>query len=421
MVTKKNDQGGYRRRGFLKTVGLGVTTTAAGCIGGGGGGGSETQEIPIGINADLSGPTSFISELGKGIEYYLQYVNENKNGLDGEGQYVFDPVVRDGEESAEAERNAFEFYRDRHGSVVIHLWATPANVALAPAVGEAMIPHMGASKSEAWATKNEYMHLFGTSYEDYFRIYMDWAKENKGDKIAILYSVFLAPAVERVLEERGYQDEIDVDIVASIQHDFAPDDLTPKLEIINERDFDFIIHGNVVEGAVPGIAAINELGIPHEKYGTYNWSTISGLFGVADDTDGIYGINENPTDFPAGVPADDEIEWYRENVNDIPEEEQQAFLYNGWAKGKFIEALANVAKDEMDPQGELPTDDTAEMRAQFQEAWNTISDLDTGTGLPTIDYTNNPLKGFRGATIWQASGESWNEVEFRTPTHPFEG
>lgn len=419
MGSSNTDNRRIPRRAFLKTAGVGATASIAGCLGGGGGG--ETKEIPVGINADLTGPTSFISELGMGIQYYLEYVNENKNGLDGNGEYVFNPVVRDGEESAEAERNAFEFYRDRLGAVVIHLWATPANVALAPAVGEAKIPEFAASKAEAWATENEYMHLFGTSYEDYFRIMMDWAKENKGDKIAVLYSVFLAPAVERVFEERKYQDKIDVEIVTLQQHGFAPSDLTSQMESIAGEDFDFLIHGNVVEGAVPGIAAINDVGIPHEKYGTWNWSTIEGLFEVADDTDGIYGINENPTSFPAGVPADDEIEWYSDNIQEIPDNERQAFLYNGWAKGKFIEHIATIAKDDLEPQGELPTDDTEQMRALFQEAWGQVSGLDTGTGTPTIDYVDAPLKGFRGAKIWQASGGSWNELELRTPEHPFTG
>lgn len=411
-------QRNYRRRRFLKAVGAGTMATAAGCLGGG----SEAETIPIGINADLSGPTSFISEGGTGIEYYLDgYVNENKNGLDGNGEYVFDTVVRDGEESAEAERNALNFYRDRHNAVLVQLWATPANVALSDQIEAAGLPHFGQSKSEAWGTQNEFMHLFGPSYEDYFRIMMDWAKENKGDNIAILYSVFLAPTVERLLEERRYQDMIDVNIVSSIQHDFAPDDLTPQVESINENDFDFLIHGNVVEGAVPAISAINDVGIAHDKYCTYNWSTIDGLFDVTDDTDGIYGIIENPTGYPSDVPATEEIDWYRENVEEISEDERQAYLYNGWAKGKFIEHIARIAKDELEPQGDLPTDDTQEMRSLFLEAWQQVSGLDTGCGIPEIDYTEAPLKGFRGAGVYQASGGEWNELEVRTPEHPFEG
>lgn len=418
MSGDNNYQRSVRRRSFLKTAGVGLTAATAGCVGGGGGG--DTVEIPIGINADLSGPTSFISELGTGIEYYLKYVNEIKNGLDGEGQFMFDPVVRDGEESAEAERNAFEFYRDRLGAVIVHLWATPANVALAPAVEEAGIPQFGASKSEAWATLNKYMHLFGTSYEDYFRIYLDWAKENRGDRIAVLHSVFLAPTIERLFEERKYQDKIDVDIATIIQHDFVPDDLTPVMENIKSEEPDFIVHGNVVEEAVPAIQAVNELDIPHENYGTYNWSTIEGLFGVVEGTDGIIGMNENPTAFPADVPVDDEIQEYMDEVESISEPEQQAFLYNGWAKGKFIEEVVRVARDDFEPMGELP-DDTQELRSVILEAWQTIEGLETGTGLPTIDYANDPLKGFKGTNLYQASGGSWEELEFRTPAHPFTG
>ncbi len=423
------DTNGARRRSFIKAVGAGTAVTLAGCLGGGdggggdggggGGGGNGEMQIPVGITADLTGPTSFISEAATGISYYLEYINERRNGLEGEGQYYFQPVVRDGAEDVQAERQAFEFYRDQLNAVFVHIWGTPGNVALAPDVEEAGIPELGQSKSEAWATENEYMHLFGTSYEDFVRIYMDWAVENKGEDIAILYSAFGAPVVERVVEERGYQDEAGANIVTTIQHGFAPSDLTAQMENLQAQEPDFIIHINVLEGAAPAISALNDLGMDPTSYGTFNWSSIPSLFDVVDNTEGIYGITPNPTTYPPDVPARDEIQWYLNNIGGVSSAEQQSFLYNGWAKGKLIEELTLIAKNELEPQGELPSD-TQELRGAIQEAWGQIENLDTESGVPTIDYVNNPLKGFRGGTIYQAEGGSWASRYTGTPQSPFE-
>lgn len=409
-----------RRRTVLKSIGAAGIASTAGCLGGSGGGG-RSVEVPIGITADLTGPTSFISEAATGMKYYLQYVNENKNGLEGEGNITFDPVVRDGAEDVQSERQAFEFYRDQHNSALVHIWGTPANVALASDVAEAGIPQMGQSKSEAWASENEFMHLFGTSYEDFVRIYIDWAKENKGKDIAILYSVFGAPVVERLFNERGYQDKAEVNIVESIQHGFAPSDLTSKVQTIADANPDFVVHINVLEGAAPAISAINEIGFDKSRYGTFNWSSIPEMFDVVDDTDGIYGITPNPVTYPPDVPAKSEVDWYLENgPENISDAEQQTFLYNGWAKGKLVEEITRIAKNEVEPAGSLPNN-TNGLRESMQEAWGMVQGLETGTGVPTIDYTENPLKGFRGATIYQAQGGSWESRFSGSPEFPFEG
>lgn len=412
---------GADRRRFLQAVGAGTAVSLAGCLDSLTGGGDEGGEIPIGVTADMTGPTSFISEAATGISYYLEYVNENKGGLDEDGNYTFRTVVRDGAEDVQSERQAFEFYRDQLNAALVHLWATPANVALAPDVAEAKIPEMGQSKSEAWAATNEYMHLFGTSYEDFLRVYLDWAKENKGNNIAVLYSVFGAPVVERVLSERSYQDKIDVNITNQIQHGFAPSDLTSQMQTLKDADPDFIVHVNVLEGAAPAISALNELDMDKTKYGTWNWSTIPELFDVVDDAEGIYGTTPNPVTYPPDVGSKSEVQWYLNNVGGVSGAEKQTFLYNGWAKGKLIEEIARIALEDVDPAGELPTDDPEALRAAFQEAWGMVEGLETNTGVPTIDYVQHPLKGFTGTTIYQAQGGSWESRFSGSPQHPFEG
>lgn len=376
-------------------------------------------KIPVGITADLTGPTSFISAMGTGASYYLEYANE-MGGLDD--KYFFDPVVRDGAEDLATERTALNYYTDIHKAVLVNLWATPACVGLAPDIEEEKIPMMGNSKAEKWAVANEYTHLFGTSYEDYLRIYMDFAKEEYGEgaRVAILYTAWAPPPVERVTEERKYQDKIGVNVVKKIQHEYAPADLTSEMSSIWEADPDFIICLNTIEDAIPMLEAAETLGIPRNKIGIWNWATIQGTINQAGETaEGLYGINEMPTKYPADVPAHEEIEFYMDNISGIPERDLTGQLYDGWARGKVIHEIARIAKEEIEPKGELPLEDTMAMRAAFQEAWGRVDDFDTGCGLPTFSYVDFPLKGTAGATIYQVQNGEWASIEERFPEHPF--
>ncbi|HEX6074019.1 MAG TPA: ABC transporter substrate-binding protein [Micromonosporaceae bacterium] len=180
----------------------------AGC-GGPGGGEDESEEIVIGVIADLTGATADVGKpYNEGMLAYVDNLNA-KGGIEGR---KVKPLSEDYAYQVPTAEEKYKKYVSQ-GAVAIQGWGTGDSEALRKKVAEDELPFMSASYAEVLTQPSEspYNFVVAPTYSDQMRIALDHvAEQDPKGQVAVFHhdSPFgTAPIAdgEKWISEKGYQ------------------------------------------------------------------------------------------------------------------------------------------------------------------------------------------------------------------------
>ena len=182
---------------------LAVALAACGGRGGGGAGGGQAAadpgitdtEIKLGGSYPYSGPQSAYASIGKGMEAYWKYVNEEKGGVkmgDGKTRKVNFVVYDDAYSPPRTVENAKRLIEQDRVFGLLNTLGTPSNTAIVDYVNQSEVPHIfvatGATK---WGDYKKWPWTIG--FQPYYQAesatFVEYLRQQKpqGSRVAILY------------------------------------------------------------------------------------------------------------------------------------------------------------------------------------------------------------------------------------------
>ena len=193
-----------RWRGLAAFAVLAIALMACGGrdTGGAGAGGGQVvadpgitdTEIKLGGSYPFSGPVSAAGTVGKGVEAYFKYVNEEKGGIksaDGKTRKVNWNMLDDAYTPARAVENIKRLVEQDKVFAIFNTLGTPNNTAVWDYLNQSEIPHVfvntGASKfygdkAHPWTTGGLVPYpIESTVYAEFLK------KERPNAKVAVLY------------------------------------------------------------------------------------------------------------------------------------------------------------------------------------------------------------------------------------------
>lgn len=191
------------------SAGLAATLIGLAACGGPGGGQDESEEIVIGVIADLTGATADVGKpYNEGMLAYIDNLNA-KGGIEGR------KIKALSEDYAYQVPTAEEKYKKyvSEGAVAIQGWGTGDSEALRKKVAEDELPFMSASYAEVLTQPGEspYNFVVAPTYSDQMRIALDQvAAQDPKAQVAVFHhdSPFgTAPIADgqKWISEKGYQ------------------------------------------------------------------------------------------------------------------------------------------------------------------------------------------------------------------------
>jgi branched-chain amino acid transport system substrate-binding protein len=191
-------------RGLAGAALLALVLAACGGRGGDAGGGGQAAadpgitdtEIKLGGSYPFSGPASAYASIGKGVEAYWKYVNEEKGGVkmaDGKTRKIAWSAYDDAYSPPRTVENVKRLIEQDRVFALFNTLGTPNNTSIVDYVNQSEVPHLflatGATK---WGDYKKWPWTIG--FQPYYQaesaIYVEYLKKNKpqGSKVAILYA-----------------------------------------------------------------------------------------------------------------------------------------------------------------------------------------------------------------------------------------
>ena len=193
-------------RSWRRLAGFVLLAVALAACGGGGRGGEPggqvaadpgvtDTEIKLGGSYPFSGPASAYAAIGRGVEAYWKYVNEEKGGVksaDGKTRKVNWVAYDDAYTAARTVENAKRLIEQDRVFALFNTLGTPPNTAIVDYVNQQEVPHLfvatGATK---WGDYKKWPWTIGWQpyYQAESAIYVEFLKQQKpqGSRVAILY------------------------------------------------------------------------------------------------------------------------------------------------------------------------------------------------------------------------------------------
>ncbi|MFC2013573.1 ABC transporter substrate-binding protein [Chloroflexota bacterium] len=371
---------------------------------------SKARTIPVGLTADLTGPTSALSGIAYAARDYYTYYNEKYGGINGN---LIEYELIDTGYDLSKEIAAYKELMTSLNPVSMHLWSTGAAKALRSEVNEVgKIPVIYESNvGEIVDPVNlPFNFISGPTYEDAIMIVLDWVKELGGKTVVFLTgpTEFHISPNKRVLEEFKYPEKIGVEVLDWIQYQAKPTDVTVEMLRAKKLNPDFYWIWDTPEGSIPCLRAANALGISPDKFIVSHWSRHP-LVIEQVGAKGVEGVKSFKLMMSvdeliaAGLPVGKEIEEFSSN-HDLYTRNWE--YIKGWVESK---AMVEAIKRAIDKNGNTVPGDIYQFRQIVRDEWEKITNWDIGFGVGPVDFSDHkgwtsmiPVIGHNGA--WEVYG-----------------
>jgi branched-chain amino acid transport system substrate-binding protein len=354
------------------------------------------KEVILGNIADLTGSTSSVGvPTGNARQNYYEYVNE-KGGIWG---YKINSVLLDGGESITTETAQFNRLVTKENAVAIIGWSTGGTRALLPIVTRTGITFMGHTCSLDVVQPKEYPYtfIFSPTYEDQFKIVMDYVKKQGAKDIVIVREDLDAwkLTVANIMNEK-YAEKIGLNLKDVIVVTPNAPDVTPQMLRAQALKPDFILCPSVPNTLIPTLRDGMKVGIEAKKIiGASLWGTHPVIAQkLGKDIEGYVAISTIPL-FGMDNGIMREInEYAKKHPENVKKFEGQTFYIHGWMQAKiFTKAVEAVIKKN---GGKMPSD-LATSRKQFRDEYENLQGRLMAEDLPPVD--NRDHKGWHSAIL----------------------
>lgn len=300
--------------------------------------------IKLGVLSDLSGPVAAGGiPFYKGLQAYIDYANENLNGLNGR---KIELVVQDHQYDPEKALTQYRAMKDQVAAIPM-AFGTAITAALSPlAVKDCM-----SMISNAGAASEQRPNVFfaGPTVEDQVINVLDWyvnAENHPGAKVAIFAQTGpggdgMIRAAEAAAGEFGFQ------VVAKQSYSATDKSFQGQLTAIKAANPDVVLMGNQPSSAIGFVGEAEAAGAKWDYVGTQGVYTPS-VFGlpVADAFKQKVRVSYGAPVFAAGTEEIDLAS--KELAKRAPLNATDPSSLVGWEAGAMIyQALANAGKGEL--------------------------------------------------------------------------
>ncbi len=349
------------------------------------------ETIKIGAAINLTGPASTWGQYhAKGQQDYFNYINETKNGIDGQ---KIDMILVDTMYKVQEAVAAVRKFAVRDRAHMIATWGAGEGLAAKPLVQRYKIPTINYSTSwEILESPVDYMYLpFGSYRLDCYAI-LEYIKKIHGKsekpKVGLLtYNNAYGRSIHN--PSREYAEKLGVEIVSIEEFPPKTVDLTTELLRLQKNGADYIFMQMLPAAIVTTFKSADRIGYAPQFFGTWT-STDPDFFKMGE------GLIRDRLriQFPGGLPGDNsegmeimEVLWKKyKTVNSF-----DAAYWEGVSIGMIMERALRRAKEQ---SGKIS-------RESINKAMESFKNEHFGGLLPDVSYSPDNHEGSFTARIVQ--------------------
>jgi len=296
---------------------------------------AELKDVRIGAIGDLSGPVSQLSGLAYGLRDHFLDLND-KGGING---HQIDYTLVDGAEIIPIAVSSYKRLISRVKPHVLFRWGTGGSKAVRKFANE-IDKVVGISNSHSGdlvdPVKLPYDFTFGPTYVDQIKMAMKLAKKEGAKTVALM-----GPTLEYSKSPRDsiikgkFIEKIGLELVADIDYNYKPTDLTPEMIRLKKLNPDLIYVQDVPAGFIPAIRSAAKVGLDASKLFSLHYSMHDVIPStLKKDSNGVRAFKLIPElKEIKGTPIANEIEAFlkkhrRRNID--------KWYLMGWMRGKCM-------------------------------------------------------------------------------------